>query len=70
MLCRCPPADDFNPLRQATAMLAFDVDYIRVALTATAYSILLDCIPGLPIIIFLFSLLFVCYCRLQEGWPC
>lgn len=51
-----PSTGNINPLGQAAALLAFDVHNVRVAAAAAAHTVLLGCVPLLPVLVLLNTL--------------
>jgi hypothetical protein len=65
----CEPSGNFNPLRQAASLLVLDVRNIGVTFAPTAHSVLLFCVPIVPVFVVLFGLLLVFEVRFRERRP-
>lgn len=59
---------DLNPFRYAAALLAFDIDNVRIAATSATDSVLLRCIPLRPVVVFFSSCFLVSGGSLEIGF--
>ena len=66
---RRPSTGYVDPLRQAAAEFALDVDNVGITLASASNPILLYRVPRIPELILLFPFLFVLCGHLQEGRP-
>lgn len=64
-----PPARDVDPLGEARALLALDVDDVRVAAAPAAHAVLLGVVPPVPVLVLLEPLALVQGRLLQVRLP-
>ncbi len=62
-----PPASHVDPLSQAAAILAFDVDDVRVAAAAASDTVLLGRVVVVPVLVLLDAFALVERCLLEVG---
>ena len=58
-LWRCPASSNVYPFGKTTALLAFNIDNVRVTPASTAHTVFLDRVRICPVFIFLNTLLFI-----------
>lgn len=68
-LRRCPTTGDVDPLGKTGAVLALDIDNVRVTSAAATNAVLLGLVPAFPVLVLLDSFPLVQGGRLKERGP-